>query len=195
MGAWTKRVATSLACCVGLVAHAAPQKLFLEAGVIVENVGRYSTSSSGSTSLIGAYFFDLGLSYAFHFSSRWSFVPTAAYTLLGKTGPDGEKSTLLPLSLKFLYQADPLFFHVGPGLLISSISGPGGTKTLSNGTGTAVFALPSEKRSAQVVTLVVGAGIKVGESTRLGVDAMITNLLSKNRRSYNLMLNLGYGIL
>ena len=167
---------------------------FLEVGVIGQNMGRLSNAPTGEPSLLSALYTDFALSAQLAMNSTWSISPFVGYTPLRyKSADEGEKSTLMPIALRLEMSSSSAFIHMGPGILIYSVSGTGGTTTLNNGTGNAVFGLPSDSQSSKLFMLDVGGGISAGRF-RLGIDAFVTGLLSSQRRAVNCMLNLGYAL-
>jgi len=176
-------------------AHFGAEKtIYLGLGMISQDVGRETSSDTGTAGLFTANYTDVQLIGDFSFLGAWHLSPMIAYTPLGNKSADtNEKSYLLPIAVRLKSSFGLFDVFAGPGLLIYSISGSGGTATLNNGTSTAVFGLPSTSASSKLLMLDVGVDRDIF-NFKLAAEAMVTGLLS-TRRAFNLMVSLSYGVL
>lgn len=156
-----------------------------------------SAKDTGATSFLGETYYPLNLRYEMSFKTNWFFAPQLSYTVLPrKTSDDMAKLTFTHLVFSFgkdfsgRGRAD-WDWSVGPGLMRYDTKGNGGTTELSNGTGTATFAVPGRTTTVQKITTVVGSSYSLGPS-RFGVDLIIENLFSSTKRAESLMLSYAY---
>ncbi len=170
------------------------KKIYLGVGVISQNVGRLTSSDTGSASLFTSNFTEIHLVADFDFLGSWHLSPMVGYTPLGlKSADTNEKSYLLPIAVRLSNSLGLFNVFAGPGILIYKISGSGGTATLNNGTTTAVFGLPSETVSSKLFMLDFGIDRNFS-NFKLAAETMLTGLLT-SRRAFNLMLSISYGVL
>jgi hypothetical protein len=163
-------------------------------GLISQDAGRFSSATSGATSLTSALFPELSLQGEFQIPLGLYFSPFISYTPLPHKAADGGTSTtLLNVALRVEKKLGPALLRIGPGGLLYTISGSGGTTTLNNGTSTTVFALPDTTASSISYFLDVGAGATYSRF-RLDLDAFLLDLAS-NRRAVNLLLGVSFGLL
>ncbi len=158
-----------------------------------------STADSGKTGLLGETSYPLNLRYEMSLKSKgsWYFAPQLSYLILPrKTSDDMAKQTFVHLVFSFgkdfggRGRAD-WDWSVGPGIMRYETKGNGGTTVLSNGTGTATFAVPGRTITIQKLTTVGGVSYSTGPS-RLGIDIIIENLFSSTKRAESLMLSYAY---
>jgi hypothetical protein len=168
--------------------------VYLGLGLFNHNTGRYATEKTGKTgSSLSSTYTTINLTGKIPLWINWNFSPTIGYTpFYKKLANDNETSRLIPIAFRIERKLSIFEAHAGPGILIYSVGGKGGTTVLSNGTSTATFGLPTETRSSKLWLLDLGAGIDAF-STKLAFDVMITGL-SSSRRAINLGLSLSYGI-
>lgn len=171
------------------------KKVYLGTGALFQNMISTTSAADASKSMTGTvYAPHLGLQGDFHGPSGFGLAPTVFYTPLTKTGANGVKKSLLVAALPARWAFGGLaVLRAGPGLMIYSVSGDGGSVDLNNGTGTATFYLPATKSSAKVITVNLGVGIEFGRLARLDVDLIVPGILSSSR-AYNLATALNFGV-
>ena len=72
-----------------------------------------------------------------------------------------------------------------------TLKGAGGLTQMSNGTGTATFAVPGRSVTTQLVTLNFGTTYAMGASN-FGIDLLTEGAMSSTKRTFNLMLSYTY---
>jgi hypothetical protein len=170
------------------------ERLFLGAGVTLHDMGKVTTASDASTSILGEAFLPLTLAYRIPSSSLWTFVPSVSYTPIPVKTTDSISKTLLMGALNGVYAVrDDLELKGGLGLLQYSIGGPGGTIQRSNGTGTSTFALPGTTSASTLLFLNFGIGYPLAQSLRLDLDAALMSALS-TRRAISTTLSMSWGV-
>lgn len=162
-------------------------------GLLANEVGRRSGSSSGATSLLGSPYLNFSLIGEFQVEPSWYFSPVLAYTFFGSKGADtDEKTSFMTFALRAEKRLSDFELHAGPGVLIEKVSGEGGTTTLKNGTSTAVFGLPSGSQSSLMTLIDLGIGSDVNV-IHYTLDVYLVGLAS-TRRALTLALTLSYGV-
>lgn len=165
-------------------------------GYLSENaLGKTTTSPNSAPGFFGAPSFPFTFKYDWSLYSPWYTSPQMTFTLFPRSSAGGSaKVTTLhfvfPFGTNFGTQAEWDWF-VGPGFMRRTVEGKGGTTTLSNGTGTATFALPGESSSSQLITFNTGASYNVNDH-RWGADLIIEGLFSGGKRSMSFMVSYGY---
>jgi len=168
-------------------------------GYYSQNIlGKTTTSSTSAASPLGAPAFPLNFKYDWSLSSDWYLSPQFSYTLMPRASAENSaKTTMMHLVFPFgnnfggSMGGEAWDWFVGPGLIRYSIQGSGGTTVLSNGTGTATFALPGGNSTVQNITFNAGTSYNI-EKSRLGFDLIIEGLASSGKRSESLMLSYAY---
>lgn len=79
----------------------------------------------------------------------------------------------------------------GLGLEMYTIKGKGGTITLPNGSGTMDFAVAEGTKTSRLVTTQLGVSASTG-SHRFGLDVILEELLSNEKRAYSTLLGYTY---
>lgn len=154
-----------------------------------------SKKDSGKTGFEGETSYLLNLKYDFAMSSEWFVAPQLGYSPMPRETPGGTaKVSLLHLAALFgqnMASHREWDWYFGPGLLQQDIKGKGGSTVLSNGTGTATFALPGASTSVRKFTANAGTSYRWGPS-RLGFDVILENPLSSKKRTQSFMLSYAY---
>ncbi len=158
------------------------------------SINKTASSESGSTSLLGdATFFPVTVKYDYRFGSEWFLAPQLSYSVLARSAPgDTAKVSLTHLIFQFGQNyAENWDWYIGPGYLRYDIVGSGGTSSMSNGTGTATFAVPDRSSTIQKISLNLGTSYKFNNSS-VGLNLIFENPFSSTKRSQNLMINYAY---
>lgn len=166
-------------------------------GYYSQNVlGKTTTSPNSAPGFLGAPLYPLNLHYDFNLQSDWYLSPQLSYTLIPRSSAgDSAKITLT----HFLFATGMNFgfsgrshwdWFVAPGMIQYTIKGTGGTTVLSNGTGTATFALPGDSSTVRNVTMTTGGSFNF-EDSRFGFDMIFEGLLS-SKRTESFMLSYAY---
>lgn len=160
-------------------------------GIYAQNsLNKTTKSDDGSGSLFGSYYFPLIGRYAFEVSGSWMVAPAVYYTLIGRpSGGSTATTTFIHLSVPATYQASgssrDFEFFFGPGISMYQMKGAGGTKQLSNGTGTSTYAAPGGDSTSKLVTLDLGAAWLEGRH-RISFEVFLEGLASE-KRTFNLL--------
>ena len=171
-------------------------EMVLGLGLLDLNVAKYSTSTTGSTGIVGTVSPTVGLRFdALVFGQAIS--PMVSYTLLGKKNVDQEKTKSLLVTLPFDFSIGSSGLHLkfGPGVLWRSIAGPSKTsttKTMPNGSGTAQFYLPDRTSTSRIVIADLGVGTGY-EAYRFDLDFLIAGALT-SRRTASAAFTVGYSL-
>lgn len=86
----------------------------------------------------------------------------------------------------------PLLVRLGATMMWQTIGGSGGTKTLNNGTGTSDFFVPSDYRTAQLLTVDLGLEVFLIRSLSVRSLFQVHGLFNSIQRSYSYGLQLSY---
>ncbi len=183
-----------------------PAQLFLGLGFLSQNIGRESTAATGRPALFGQQNFTLEASLRTRlglFSEELKFIPSIAVTPFQRKSIDGgEKYLLVVVSALAAWPvpaAPGLDLVGGPGLLVSHISGAGGSIDQSNGTSSATFALPSGSSTTNVFFLALGGGYQrqlfqsFSGILRVDLDVLVSDLLT-SRRAADLVGTFSFGL-
>lgn len=164
-------------------------------------IGYYSQNSfnatsqkeTGETGFLGEASYPLNFKKDFALNSMWFVAPQFSYTLIPRNSAGNTaKVTIAHLEAQFGKNFDNNFdWFVGPGFLYTTIKGAGGTKELSNGTGTATFAVPGGESTIQKITMNFGTSYRIQQS-RIGFEIIVENIFSSKKRAENLMLSYAY---
>ena len=154
-----------------------------------------SKKDSGKTGFDGETSYLLSLKYDFAMSADWFVAPQVGYTLVPRETP-GSTATVSLLHLTSLFGQNvssiPEWdWYFGPGILQQEIKGKGGTTVLSNGTGTATFALPGNNTTVRKFTANAGTSYRWGPS-RFALDLILENPLNGKKRTQSLMISYAY---
>lgn len=156
-----------------------------------------SQKEDGSSSLIGEPSYPILLKFDRGISSDWFISPQLIYSILPrKSAGDTAKVTTIhlafPFGKNFASSSGTRFdWFFGPGLLRYQIDGAGGTTVMSNGTGTATFAVPGRSSTVQKVTGIAGVSMSFDRS-RLSAEIIFENLFSNKKRAEDLMVSYAY---
>ncbi len=173
----------------------AEKRLYLGAGAASYNMGKVTSSSDASTSLMGELYLPLTLSYLFPVKPTWSLEASLSMTPLSVKTTDSIAKTFVMGSLTQVFKKS-FFWDLksGVGLLNYSITGPGGSIQRSNGTGTATFYYPGSSTSSKSLFLDFGVVYHWVRDIRIDFDALILSPIS-TRRSFSTLLTISKGIL
>lgn len=156
-----------------------------------------SQKEDGSGSLLGEPSYPILLKFDHNFSLEWFVSPQLIYGILPrKSAGDTAKVTTIqlafPIGKNFATSSSSrIDWFVGPGLLKYQIDGAGGTTVMSNGTGTATFAVPGRSSTVQKVIAIAGVSISFDRS-RLSAEIIFENLFSNKKRAEDLMVSYAY---
>ncbi len=176
---------------------------YLGLGLLLHDLGRYTTAADGSSSFVSSVFPELvgqfrtpwplgGLN-----QENWFFSANLALTPFGHSNPEGGASTriirggarvgreftLLTPALK----VEPLG---GTGLMFSYIRGTGGTVSLNNGNTVTQFGLPDRSALAYVFYLEFGFSVEVSK-LRWENSMLMSGVLS-GRRAVSFVTDFSY---
>lgn len=175
------------------------QSFGIGVGYYSQNVlNKISSSPTGKTSFSGASMYPFSFQYDYRFGDAWYMTPRLDYTLATRSDAgDSSKVSFIHLLLPFgtnLSEGSGSVWdwYAGPGLIQYKIAGAGGTVTMNNGTGTAVFARPGDDATILKVTTNLGTSRLFNQQTRIGADLIIENLFSSSKRTQSLMLSYVY---
>lgn len=173
-----------------------PPSLYVGAGFLFQNTfGDVSASTSGSPSVLGNALPQVGISSRLGLGS-WFFVPSASITPFGGTDSDlGSTLRVYTFGLAAEKWLGELALRFGPGLMLRSHTGNGGSVTLNNGGGFQTFFHPGDSATSQLTYLQVGTGLELGwDGVRADMDAIVTGLMS-SRRATHLAFTISYGFM
>ena len=164
-------------------------------GYFSENsIGKITSSPTGEpVGTFGTISYPLILKYDWRWSSDYYFSPSLSYTLLKrKTAADSADVQLWHLSLPIgqNFSSSSFAWSLGPGILNRTITGQGGSVTLNNGTGTAIFGLPARSSTTQVLTVNGGINYSSNSST-YGIDLTTEGILTA-KRTLDIMISYSY---
>jgi hypothetical protein len=152
---------------------------------------RTTTNDSGKASTLGTTSLPIVFKYDMQLGYNWFFSPELFTTFLYPrwTGDGAERVTLTHLMLPVgaAISSSNWDWSAGIGILNTEIKGSGGTKVMSNGTGTATFAVPSRASTIRTMTLI--GGLAYNFNGRWGLDLVIEGALSNGKRAQSLMLS------
>lgn len=169
--------------------------VYLGAGLLDYNAAKAATNSAtGAKPIVGQLYTGVSLSAFWVVSQRLVLSPEFYFSPFGKSSPEGgETAKVFSLGLRlFRALGSRLDTHVGSGFLFRSISGSGGTKVLSNGSGQATFGLPDGGSTSTVGYVDLGFGWSWSK-LRLDLGVLISGIAS-SRRAFNPMASLGWRI-
>ncbi len=167
--------------------------VYLGAGVFFQNMMKVTSSSDASKSTLGQLYIPaLSLAYSTTLFST-HFMPILAYTPLAKTESDSVKKHVLLFGLPLIFSNGAIDFKAGPGLMLYSVGGSGGTEDLSNGASTATFYLPGTSHTSKSIYLDLGVGYSYSDACRIDADILIPGMMG-SRRSLNLIVQISRGI-
>lgn len=169
--------------------------LFVGLGYFSQNsLYRNTTKDTGKTELLGTAMYPLIFGYKTTVFDDWIVTPQLQWTVMPRDTDTAKMSFLfldLPVGGSFW---DSFEWFVGPGLFWYSIAGKGGTKVMSNGTGTATFGVGDRTSTTKTVTMDLGVAFNLG-ANRFSFGSVSEGFLSTSgKRSYNLYLNWTYGL-
>ena len=171
-------------------------QIYLGTGIINYNVSRFGKDDLGNTSLMTNIYPELNASVQFS-ASHFRLAPTFGYTVLGKKNYDSEKTSLMLVTLPFIFNVlhESLEVKVGPGVEWYSIAGVNATSsTEAVGYGAGNYTVPDNtKVTSRILVLNLGVG-KSFKRFRADMDALVSDALSSSRRSISVMANLSYAV-
>jgi hypothetical protein len=158
--------------------------IYLGAGMLYQDANRTAVDETGGTSISGTSYFDLTLAGRFLVGPSWGLSPVLNYTPFGAAGADtGEKSRLLTGDIRLFVEFTKLDLHTGPGVMMNTLSGSGGTAVLSNGNSSSTFGLPAGSTTTRLFYWEAGVGLALG-GIRFDLDALVTDTLTHRRAVY-----------
>jgi hypothetical protein len=167
-------------------------------GIYSQNIlSRVSSKDDGTGSFAGSNSYPLLLKHDWGVFGDWFFSPQITYTLMPRSSAeDSAKTTIMHVMFPYGKNAGSgggqgWDWFVGPGIIRYEIKGAGGTTVMSNGTGTATFALPGRSAVIQNITLNTGVGYGFGGS-KVSADLIIENMGSTGKRAESLMMSYAY---
>jgi hypothetical protein len=161
-------------------------------------LGKTTTSENSSPNFLGAASYPLNFKYDWGFSYDWFLSPQLTHTPVPRGSADNSAkvTTMLlafPIGKNFGFSSDKVWdWFVGPGFLRYTIQGAGGTESMSNGTGTAVFARPGRSSTVQNVVMVAGSSFNLRRS-RFGLDLIVEGLAGA-KRSESMMIRFDFNL-
>ncbi len=164
-------------------------------GYYSENIpNKTAQREDGSTKYFGEVTYPLNVKYDYPITQSWLIAPQLSYVVIPrKSAGDTAKvtNTQFVLQVGQNWGATGFDWYFGPGIFKQEIKGNGGTVVMNNGTGTATFAVPGRKSTAQKIIFNIGTSFTYG-SSRLGLDLFILNIASNSKRSQNFMVSYSY---
>jgi hypothetical protein len=169
-------------------------RLYFGANVIAHQILKASGDVTGASSPVASVLPGFGFAFRLPIKDAWAFMPSVSFTLLGRETQDESATVrLLPLQLDLVRRVGAFDFRAGPGVLMTIISGNGGTLKLDNGTTTSDFARPAGLATSTLLYLGLGAGSEVGGKLRWDATLLLQSILSE-RRAFSVMGQVGYEI-
>lgn len=166
-------------------------------GYYSDNVlNKITQKETGAASLLGTTEYPLILKYDWRLNQNYLMAAKLSWSLLGRKGVgDTVKSETMHLYFPIgkNISGTNWDWSVGPGILRQTLKGAGGLTQMSNGTGTATFAVPGRSVTTQVLTLNFGTTYTVGVSN-FGLDLITEGAMSSSKRTYNLMFSYAYNL-
>ncbi len=184
---------------IGINAYAYKDKSFYGGvGYYSQNTFyRVTTSPDASKNLMGTSIYPLVFKYDWSLYQDWFLSPTFTYTLMPRSSSANSAEVtiwhmILPFGTNLSSSSEITWdWFVGPGLINYEIKGAGGTKDLSNGTGTATFAVPGGSSKVRNFTFNIGGAFNY-QNSRVGLDLITEGFLSSEKRTYSIMLSYVY---
>lgn len=178
------------------LSHAFSEKTFSAGlGYYSDNIlGKITTKETGTGNLTGTTDYPLVLKYDWRVKSNTMMAAKFSWSLLGRKGAgDTIKAETMHLYFPIGRNISGTNFDwsIGPGIMRQTLKGAGGTTQMSNGTGTATFAIPGRSVTTQVITLNLGTTYSMGYSN-FGLDLITEGAASATQRTFNLMLSYTY---
>lgn len=177
-------------------AHAFSDKAFsVGIGYYSDNVlSKITQKETGAASLTGTPEYPLILKYDRSINQNYLMAAKLSWSLLGRKGVgDTVKSETLHLYFPIGKNISKTSWDwsIGPGILRQTLKGAGGITQMSNGTGTATFAVPGRSVTTQVITVNFGTSYTAGRSN-FGIELVTEGSMSSTKRTFNLMLSYAY---
>ncbi len=164
-------------------------------GYYSDNVlNKITQKETGAASLTGTTEYPLILKYDWRLNQNFLMAAKLSWSLLGRKGV-GDTVKAETMHLYFPVgkniSGTSWDWSVGLGILRQTLKGAGGLTQMSNGTGTATFAVPGRSVTTQVMTLNFGTNYTMGKSN-FGIDLITEGAMSSTKRTFNLMLSYIY---
>lgn len=159
-------------------------------------LSKITEKETGAASLLGTPDYPLILKYDFRVGSNFMAAAKLSWSVLGRKGVgDTIKSETMHLYFPIGKNISGTNFDwfVGPGIMRQTLKGAGGLTQMSNGTGTATFAVPGRSVTSQLVTLNLGTTYSMGRSN-FGLDLVTEGAASSLKRTFNLMFSYTYNL-
>ena len=178
---------------VGNSAWSSDKTFYLGTGSLLYNMNKVTTSDNASTSFIGQFYIPLTLTMKLQALGKTFLMPSITYTPLGVTSSDSVSKKILAGNVNALMDFGGFEFKYGVGIMIYTISGPGGTVTRNNGGSTATFNLPGSSQSSKSILIDLGFGTEFAGDFRVDLDFLAVSALS-SRRAISTTLLISKGI-
>ena len=167
--------------------------VYLGAGALFYNVGKTTSTSDASTSMLGQMYLPLTLTVRVPLTPFLNLQPNISYTPMAVTEADSVSKKILMTGLNVGFRKIPLVdLKAGLGILNYSISGDGSTVTRSNGTSSTTFTLPDSTVTSKTLYLDVGATWEAPFGIRLDADVITLNALAESR-AFSTLITLSKG--
>ena len=170
---------------------AGPGPLGLGAGLFNPHMGEVQTDLNGSTKSVDLHPF-ITATASYNFTQEMALEGHLGLGIPQTSQDQSIKKSYHFANLYFVYRYLNFDFSAGPGVLLTRISGEGGTKTLRNGNTSSSFYIPSASSTASNTTLNIGAGTTFEKLLKANIMAVWTNPTVKEKRSISLNFSLTY---
>ena len=162
-------------------------------GTLLTNMGAVSTQADQTAALFQEAHLQLQAAGRFVMGELF-FVPMITYTPLLSTDVDESTSKhFLSVSTGIEKYWDRISANFGPGVLIQTLDGTGGSTKLNNGTSTSTFYHPSSSTSTRTFFLQAGVGYSLNPY-RMDLFEWIGGPFG-NRRTFNTVFSFSYGFI
>lgn len=180
-------------CCLKIhAAHSAEGKYRLGTGVLSYEAFKNTTKENAATDTWGTSYVLPIQGQAQWDVKGFTVRPRVLYTLIPKEAEDqGSTSTVLLGSTPAVFPVGQEFeISFGPGYMLRTIKGKGGSIELGNGSGTTEFGLPARSVTSKNFFLEAGFHYNTDRYV-LGLEALGMSLLSE-RRAVSFLFTLSY---
>lgn len=161
----------------------------ISVGNLTEFITRVQTDDSGTLNVLT---FNPYIASAINFNIENSSIllsPELGFTI-PKSGRDQNTNRMTFYSiLNLKYNFESIFLDFGAGLFFTRIWGNGGNESLNNGNSTTSFPLPDKSTISRNTIVNLGLGHHFNSDWDAEVHTYIFNLISRDDRSYSLLLN------
>lgn len=171
------------------------RRIYGSVGILNQNLAKFSKAESGAKSFWGDTFINWAAAGRFG-GGNWLALPMLTFTLPSRKTSDSETSKgVYTLSFSIVRKISSFELHLGPGLMLYRISGPGGEIVLNNGNSIATFYAPNTSSTARLLFWAIGGGWELpGTGVRFDLDSWVTSAFG-NSRAVNLFAYFSLGFL